>query len=360
MKYKDYSSDDLIKDEYFQQWVFAPNEESNRFWIDYLENYPQHREKVEEARQFLSFFHVKDKDVFESRISNLKKRINVSIDQPEPVTTTEQLPEPRPEKKFSKARIRRIAIISGTLILGLVAMIITLYPYHESPSDSHDISDHREIVAPRGKRELVVLGDGTRVFLNADSKLKFLKDFNSQLTREVLLEGQAFFEVAENLKKPFVVRTSVLSVKGVAGSFSVSAYADNTWIEAILVEGKMSIESNLQPLNHTSLAPHQRGLFDKETESMSFDNQVDAENLTAWRTGKLVFENQSLRDIKRMLERWYNVRIDFKDETSLACRFSGQFDNKTIEEVLAILKTSDAISYAVKGREVTITGQFCE
>src|SRR6187549_3696847 len=84
MKYKDYTADDLIKDEYFQQWVFAPNEETNRFWIDYLENFPQSRERVEEARQFLSFFHVKDKDVFESRVSNLKKRINLSIDLPSP------------------------------------------------------------------------------------------------------------------------------------------------------------------------------------------------------------------------------------------------------------------------------------
>ena len=93
---------------------------------------------------------------------------------------------------------------------------------------------------------------------------------------------------------------------------------------------------------------------------MSFDNRVDAANLTAWRTGKLVFENQSLRDIKAMLERWYNVTITFKDETSLSCHFSGQFDNKTLEEVLAILKTSEAVSFSVKGREVTITGQLCE
>src|SRR5687767_13990747 len=111
MKYKDYTADDLIKDEYFQQWVFAPNEETNRFWIDYLENYPQHRERVEEARQFLSFFHIKDKDVFESRISNLKRRINVSIDQPS--LQNEQRPsvneKKKPARKMSNARFRRLA-----------------------------------------------------------------------------------------------------------------------------------------------------------------------------------------------------------------------------------------------------------
>jgi ferric-dicitrate binding protein FerR (iron transport regulator) len=360
MKYKDYTADDLIKDEYFQQWVFAPSEETNRFWIDYLENYPQHREKVEEARQFLSFFHVKDKDVFESRISNLKKRINVSIDQPEPAAIAEPKTEKKPQKKFSRARIRRIVMSAMMLVVGLIAVIMSFYPSHESSVVAKEDSDHRQIVAPRGKRELVVLGDGTRVFLNADSKLTFLKDFNSQLNREVLLEGQGYFEVAENLQKPFVVHTSGLSIKGVAGAFSVSAYADNSWIETILVEGKVSLESNLQPLNQTSLAPHQRVLFDKESENMSFDNQVDAANLTAWRTGRLVFENQSLRDIKGMLERWYDVTITFKDETSLGCHFSGQFDNKTLEEVLAILKTSEAVSFAVKGRDVTISGQLCE
>jgi ferric-dicitrate binding protein FerR (iron transport regulator) len=101
-------------------------------------------------------------------------------------------------------------------------------------------------------------------------------------------------------------------------------------------------------------------IFDKETEAMSFDNQVDAENLTAWRSGRLVFENQSLREIKTTLERWYDVKIDFEDESSLSCHFSGQFYNKTIEEVLSMLKTSDDVSFTINGRDIEIKGRLCE
>lgn len=361
MKYKNYSTDDLIKDEYFQQWVFSPNEETNRFWIDFLDNYPQHRERVEEARQFLSFFHVKDKDVFESRISNLKKRITHSIDHPVPEAPAREVsPERKMPSRISKARIRRILTAVIMLMIGAVAVVIPFYSNDVAPIQTEESSDHREIVAPRGKRELVVLGDGTRVFLNADSRIRFLKDFNSASTQEVFLEGQAHFEVSENLQKPFVVQTSHVNITGVAGTFAVNAYPDLSWTEIILVDGKVSLESKLQPLNQASLAPHQRVRFDKETERMSFDNQVDAEHLTAWQSGRLVFENQSLRDIKAMLERWYDVTIIFQDEKSLGCFFSGQFDNKTLEEVLVILKTSEEVSFKVHGRQVTIAGRLCE
>jgi transmembrane sensor len=362
MKYKDYTADDLIKDEYFQQWVFAPNEESNRFWIDYLENFPQSRERVEEARQFLSFFHVKDKDVFESRVSNLKKRINLSIDQPSPENAPlPPVTEKKSAKKMSAAKIRKIVISVGVLIIGIIAVVMGLYPKPEAARlVPAEVSDHRELVSARGKRELVVLGDGSRVFLNADSRISFLKDFNNQDVREVVLEGQAYFEVAENLQKPFIIHTPGLVIKGLAASFSVSAYPESAWIESILVKGKITLESKLHPLNQVVLAPHQRVIFDKGTEAMSFDNQVDAENLTAWRSGRLVFENQSLREIKTTLERWYDVNIEFADESSLGCHFSGQFYNKTIEEVLSMLKTSDEVSFIINGRDIEIKGRLCE
>jgi transmembrane sensor len=131
-------------------------------------------------------------------------------------------------------------------------------------------------------------------------------------------------------------------------------------VEAILVNGKITLESRQQPVNQVTLAPDQRVVFDKETERMSFDNQVRAQSLTAWKDGRLVFENLSLRDIKVMLERWYNVTITIEDEGSLGCYFSGQFYNKSLKEVLEMMKTSDDVSVRVEGHRAVIRGKLCE
>jgi ferric-dicitrate binding protein FerR (iron transport regulator) len=261
---------------------------------------------------------------------------------------------------MSPARIRWIVTAALLFVAGIVAVVMAFYPENDAPASPAEISDYREIFAARGKRELVVLGDGSRVFLNADSKLKFLKDFNNQPYREVTLEGEGYFEIAEDLQKAFVVNASGVVVKGLAASFSVSAYPESNVVEAILTKGKITLESKLQPLTQVSLAPQQRVIFEKESESMSFDNEVDAENLTAWRSGRLVFENQSLREIKNTLERWYDVTITFEDEKSLGCYFSGQFYNKTLDEVLQLLKTTESVSFQRSGRQVLIKGRLCE
>jgi transmembrane sensor len=365
MKYKDYSADDLIKDEFFQQWVFSPTEERNRFWLDFLENYPDHRERVEEARQFLSFFHIKDNDVFEARVGNLKKRIDHSVDEPQHVETPKQVPKPeqtlaKPKGKYTRKKILRILYRCGMLAVGVFAVVYAFLP-DEQMTQTEKSKDKEQIVfIKRGKRNVITLPDGTKVWLNAESRLTFPTNMDSLKNRTVQLSGEAFFQVRENLQKPFVVQIGKINLVGYAASFDAKSYPSENTVEAIVVTGVVRMEHRDEPMNKVTISPEQGATFEPTTNNMSVDNHVDAAKFSAWRNGMIYFQEQPFSTIKTTLERWYDVNIHLEDTTGLSCQFSGELSNKTLRETLDMFVKDKPASFVVNGSDVVIKGKLCE
>ncbi|WP_165823862.1 FecR family protein [Pseudochryseolinea flava] len=361
MKYTDYSADDLIKDEFFQQWVFSPTEESNRFWLDFLQNYPDHREKVDEARQFLSFFHVKENDVFEARVGNLKKRINHSVDDPKPIEDPlPKQPQANPvAPKVSKIKTSRLVILATVFLAGVLAIIYAFLPDHTSSPAPMHTSSEEVVFARKGKRNVVALPDGTKVWLNAESQLIYPKNIDSLTSRIVTLSGEAFFQVSENLQRPFVVRVGDVTITGYAASFDVKAHPSTKTIEAFVLAGRVRIEHKDHPLIKTTISPEQSATLDLLTNSLSVDNNVNAELSSAWRVGVLYFREQPFSQILISLERWYDVNIQLEDSTSYTCHFTGELNNKTLRETLDLFVKDKPASYLVNGSDVVIKGKLC-
>jgi transmembrane sensor len=360
MNYENYSADDLIKDEAFQQWVFSPTEEANRFWLMFLQDHPGHRERVEEARQFLSVFNVRDKDVFESKISNLKKRIDHAIDQPEstahqpPVETASVVPK-RPRRRIL------VKIAASVSIVFLTAFLIFYY-YVYSASHDEQIATASvrmlEEVTPRGKRTMVQFGDGS-AWLNADSRLEYPENLKDPRRREVYLEGEAFFKVAGMNDKPFLVNTADLTVRTLGASFNITSYAPEERIEVTLVKGIVTLESKDRKLNQVALASGQKAIFEKRSGKLVLENQVDTARSSAWKNGVLTFDDQPFTEIKTILERWYDVTLHVDDESAARCRFSAVIDNKTLEEGLGLLTPAGTIAFRREGKDLFITGKLC-
>src|SRR5690606_11338540 len=127
-----------------------------------------------------------------------------------------------------------------------------------------DVS-YREVQTPRGDRSLTVLDDGTQVWLNANSTLRFATDFVAGNTREVFLDGEAFFDVVEDKSKPFIVHASGVSVEVLGTAFNVLSYDDDGVVETTLVRGKIDIVPNGGDSNsHLTLLPNQRAVFNRE------------------------------------------------------------------------------------------------
>ncbi|MBL0744630.1 FecR family protein [Chryseolinea lacunae] len=350
MNYSAYTAADFCKDEYFQRWVLSPDNETQSFWQSFQEQHPQAQGAIQEARQFLLVFQVREEDVLESKIVHLKRRIDLAIDQPD-------APSVRPsEVNTSTPRGRMFTYaVAASVAFALACVSLWLWTQH----DTTQRASLTQVVTEKGQRSLITLNDGTKVWLNTDSRLKYPKHFEGQPLREVFLEGEAFFDVAENAAQPFIVHAAEVNVRVLGTAFNVRSYGKDTRVETTLVRGKVNIAAAGQQSGEVTMQPNQRVVFEKASRKLLLENRVNTEKYTAWREGKLVFENQPFSEIVLALERWYNVTIEVQDSNSLGCRFSANVDNKSLPEVLELFKASENIDYRMEGDKVLIEGKLC-
>ncbi|MDF0718134.1 DUF4974 domain-containing protein [Muricauda sp. 334s03] len=216
---------------------------------------------------------------------------------------------------------------------------------------------HNTLYVPHGKRFDVVLSDGTHIFLNSGTTLRYPIAFVEKEHRTVFLNGEAYFDVAKNAEHPFVVNVNGLIVKVLGTKFNVSNYVEDAGINTVLVEGSVELYKNdTQHGNDGSpllLKPGFMARWDRASNEIGVEN-VDTRLYTAWIDGKLVFRNTSFRKIRHTLERKYSVTIKNRNSELDEQLFDATFDIETIDEVLESFSKSFAIDYYIKDNEVII------
>lgn len=265
-------------------------------------------------------------------------------------------------------------------VLALAAIFIGLYfagQWGESYWMNHHLTDFNEIVAKRGTKSKLILPDGTQVWLNSESKLSYNTNFNDTI-REVNLEGEAFFDVVKDKTRPFVVKTSALSIRVLGTAFNVKSYQQDPTIEATLVRGLIEVHKNNEPsYSKIILRPNEKLVYNKPAEKRNIvaaaanipshtlpqlisisalpRNLADSvRKETSWMYGKLIFDGDNFMSLSEKMERWYNVKITIKDETLANHRFAGVFENENIEEALKALKLITKFNYKIEANEITI------
>lgn len=232
-----------------------------------------------------------------------------------------------------------------------------------SKSGSSDDSKMNEVVIPFGKKSQLILADGTKVWLNAGSRMAFPNKFSGK-KREVFLEGEAYFEVAHNAKVPFYVNTNDISIKVLGTKFNISAYKTDKQTEAVLLEGKVAVRdrSAMGLLNReTLLAPNQKASFNRENKTISISNEVDADFAIAWTEGWFKFSQQNLNGVLNKLQRYYNVQFVFDSGFSTADLITGKLDLKeSIEQTMLALGDVAGIKYRINGDQVVIEKKITE
>jgi transmembrane sensor len=228
-----------------------------------------------------------------------------------------------------------------------------------------------------GRRSELLLPDGTKIWLNAGSRLKYPEAFSGS-AREVILEGEAFFDVAPKAGDPFVVHAGKITVNVLGTQFDVKAYKEDPELSTTLISGKVQVMLNDDPEKKIVLSPREKltvvnrkaigaehGSQAPQINSiahnaLSYQVQllpvVDHDSLseTAWLDNKLVVNNQTFGDVARLLERKYDVQIAFGDEGLRQEHLSGVFENETIEQVLDILRMTTRFTYTIKGKQVRL------
>jgi len=192
-----------------------------------------------------------------------------------------------------------------------------------------DVSDVlNQIIIPYGNQSKIVLSDSTAVWLNAGSRLVYPTLFKDK-TREVMLFGEAFFEVAKNPSKPFIVKVFDLEIKVLGTQFNVSSYEEDEVIQTVLKEGSVDIRrsGNLFFEHHTVIKPNQMATYNKTTNDTQI-HDVDADYYTMWTKGLISFEDMDFNRVIKKVERFYNIQISFSDQEKKIMRISGKIDLK--------------------------------
>lgn len=223
--------------------------------------------------------------------------------------------------------------------------------YAGQPSSGQEETPSNTLIVPCGGEYNLILSDGSRVYLNSMSKLIFPVRFTGN-NREVTLEGEAFFEVAKDQSKPFIVSIRGMKVEVLGTSFNIKSYPDDSQSFTTLVEGKVKVSSGDQLANVNYLEPNQQAVYDPAGSGIII-HEVDAVQMVQWTKGRVTFTNQTLDEIMKTLARWYDFSYQFEDEKLKSIRFEGGFNKyESIDPILDIISRTGKVKVSVKGKEI--------
>ncbi len=218
-------------------------------------------------------------------------------------------------------------------------------------SSSDEIYHTLEI--PRGGEYFIELSDGTKIWINSDSKLRYPVEFMGQ-SRKIELIGEAYFEVAHNSDKPFIVTSGTQRVEVLGTSFNISSYETDDFILTTLVEGQVKVENSLNEQKSTHLKSNQQSILDKKTGLIE-SKEVKVDEYVAWQTGWFRFNDKSISQIMVALARWYDLEVVFENENISNKHFSGGFKRyDSFDQARKIIEQTGEIYFKVEGKKVII------
>jgi len=283
---------------------------------------------------------------------------------------------PKPELRIGLSFLFRVA--AAVLLLAVIG-IGTIFIFR-SPKTKSEIA-YFEAFAPKGSRSFITLSDGSTVWLNSGTKLRYQSNFGKE-DRDLFLEGEAYFVVARNPDMPFRVKTSDVCITAIGTAFNVKAYNDEGSIETTLEKGEVRIDalddSKLKvESTPVFLKPNQKAVFIKSNKNisvnssvqqpqvavnepagkiktipLSIENMADTKLTTSWKDSRWIFKSEKLISLKPILERRYDISIIFRDSVLMSYKFTGTLKEESLEQVLNAICLASPIKYEINHNQV--------
>jgi len=262
------------------------------------------------------------------------------------------------DKKSSTFSFRKLSQtwsrIAAILLLPLLFVSGLLYMQFRHYLSQQDV--YVEVASPAGSRTTLNLPDGSTVWLNGDSRIRYPSVFSEN--REVEVTGEAFFKVRSDKEYPFMVAAKDIFVRATGTEFNVLAYSDEPSVSVILKEGKVTVlDSRRSTLQEMEAGYRYR--YNERTSEGKYAG-MDAESYSDWIHGKLIFENATMEEVMKRMERWYGVNIEITDKELLQLHFKATFINESIEEALKLLQSTATFNYRFAKREIRPDGTMEE
>ena len=237
-------------------------------------------------------------------------------------------------RNIRQKRIRRITFRVAAVLIPFV-LLIGLFVQVNTRVDLLGDSGYEEIYVPKGERLQMMFQDGTRVYINSDSRLKYPRKF-ALSSREVYLEGEAYFVVSKNPDRPFIVNLNGPAIHVLGTSFDVNAYPDNKDITVCLDEGR--IDLTLPSDKKYPVQPGERLVYNREDDRCTISRNSDTRFSSLWKTNVIAFRDAPLAEVIKVLHRWYNVDFKVENQDAWNVYFTLTSENTLLEKVLRDLE----------------------
>jgi transmembrane sensor len=251
---------------------------------------------------------------------------------------------------LDSSKLGNVAVQSNTAIVKNQKQLLQYQP-NNATVDNTKAPDYNTLITPRGGQYNLLLSDGTKFWLNADSRLRFPVNFTGN-DRIVELTGEAYFEVAKNKSKPFKVITGSKTVEVLGTHFNVSAYPNETY-RTTLLEGSVMLKSIYG--GPALLKPGEQGIFDGQ--SIFNVLKADTAEAVAWKNGIFMFKKDGIADIMKQISRWYDVDVDYKGDVShvkLGGSVSSVSRYSNIASLLNTIQLTGSVHFKIEGRRVIV------
>lgn len=268
------------------------------------------------------------------------------------------------QKVRKKYRANKLMVLSSWMqriaaVLFIPVLLGGIWFYlqqNELRKDFSSLMVTQEIITQPGTKTHLFLPDSTEVWLNAASTLRFPSVFAGN-ERRIELDGEAYFEVYKNKRKPFIVGTLFQNVEAVGTAFNISAYSGDLRFSTTLVEGKVKVADRVKADQVVFLEPGIQ--LNYHTQSKRYNQQpVRVQDVIAWRDGVLIFNETPFSEVATKLGRWFNADIQIPDQSVANYRFTGTFTSESLEQVMELLALSSPIDYSVSKREILKNRNF--
>ncbi|MCG8310137.1 MAG: FecR domain-containing protein [Cytophagales bacterium] len=304
----------------------------------------------------------KNEDVF-NEFHQLRGRGSIYVRSNTTLNNAFDDPSLNPKEQFHspKNRMRTISIFwKVAAVVAFVAISVFVLRHSASKSEqgrsSSLTSASRSISTQSGQKKQVILPDNTMVWLNSSSQITYSETINTGSSRRIQLKGEAYFNVKRDPGRPFIVSTEHLSITALGTAFNVNAYHLNDKGKVVLEEGKVLVEliDTEKNLNRLTLLPGESALAEinsKGVQKFREDEIIDFK----WKEGILSFKRATVKEVVETLERWYGVSIDLTGPFVNDWKYTAEFDNENLENVLHAMSYSQDFTFTIKKKKVFIT-----
>jgi transmembrane sensor len=242
----------------------------------------------------------------------------------------------RRNSRKTRMRMLRWACIAAAIIG------ISVFAFYSTHQESPTLI--KEVYAQRGEKMVVQLADGSRVWLNSDTRLTYPDRFNGK-QREVEIDGEAYFEVAKDASHPFIVKADNMMIRVTGTKFNVNAYSDENKITTTLDEGHILVGLNGEDSKLYNVEPQQSAVFDRRTLRCTISNNAYAEDESGWKENWLTFRNSSLTEVLTTLSRRYDVHFNVKSKRIKGYTYNLTCKASDVGDVLNIMETITPVKF---------------